>query len=128
MRPLGAGETPRTPTGFGPLGLTHLPQQTGGGPVGVGCRNTGPSRSRGVAPGGGVDAPDHPGPPPQPSPSGFEVRIADTGRITHRGRRYRVPKTFNGRPLSIAPTNTGDIHEIWYRHQAITTITITHDL
>jgi len=65
---------------------------------------------------------------PADYPDGFEVRIADTGRITYRGRRYRVPKAFNGRPLGIAPTNTGDIHEIWYRHQAITTITITHDL
>lgn len=57
-------------------------------------------------------------------PDSFEVRVVNSGRIAYQGTRYRVPKAFNGRPLGIRPTDGDDTHEIWYRDQVITTITL----
>jgi transposase InsO family protein len=58
-------------------------------------------------------------------PDGYQVQTADSGRIWIGGRRHRIPKAFNGRPLGVIPADTDGTYHIRYRHQLITTVTLT---
>jgi hypothetical protein len=53
-------------------------------------------------------------------PDGFEVRkAAEQGRISFRGRRFRVGRAFAEKLVGIAPTTSGSVFHAYYRHQLI---------
>jgi transposase InsO family protein len=63
--------------------------------------------------------------PPVDYPQGFAVRKHTDKGLSYQGRRFRLPKAFNGRYLGITPTTPDGSYQVWYRHQIITTIDLT---
>ncbi|OHB29053.1 MAG: hypothetical protein A2790_17120 [Phenylobacterium sp. RIFCSPHIGHO2_01_FULL_69_31] len=46
----------------------------------------------------------------------------DSGRITFRSRRWRIPKAFKGKTVAIRPTHTDGLYDVVFRTANIATI------
>lgn len=59
-------------------------------------------------------------------PDSYQTRkVSNDGRISLRGRLYRIGKPFRGRTVGIYPTTNDGIYTVTYRHQTIKTLDMT---
>jgi len=49
----------------------------------------------------------------------------DSGRITFRSRRWRIPKAFKGKTVAIRPTHTDGLYDVVFRTANIATIDLS---
>jgi transposase InsO family protein len=59
------------------------------------------------------------------APADHTRKVQDKGHTSLFGRIVKLPKAFKGKTVAFRPTTDDGVFEAWFRHQKITTITLT---
>lgn len=64
---------------------------------------------------------------PQPieyGPDDQVRKVQQGGWISYRGKQYRVPKAFCGKPVAVRPTGTDGLYDVYFRNQNIAQLNV----